>query len=222
MKPSLIDTLIRPGAFFQDAIAEKESLKIPGLIVLFLGIVSAVYAYLIGGLTGKMMTGLMPGMESIIAISTILGALFGIFIFWGVWAGIFYLISSLFKGKGTFKRSLEFTGYGYLPQIFGAIFTVIVAIQYIPRVIVPEITTAASQDPQLIQEAVKTLMHDPAMMEMTQIISIISIVFLLWSANIWIFGMRNARQLSERDSALCVGIPVVVYILYMIYTMTGV
>jgi hypothetical protein len=222
MKHSLFDILIRPGAFFQDAIAEKESLKIPGLIVLALGIVSAVYAYLIGGLTGKMMAGLIPGMESIIAISTILGALFGIFVFWGIWTGVFYLISSLFKGKGTFKRSLEFTGYGYLPQIFGAIFTVIVAIQYIPRVIVPEITTAASQDPQLIQEAVKTLMHDPAMMEMTQIISIISIVFLLWSANIWIFGMRNARQLSERDSALCVGIPVVVYILYMIYTMTGV
>jgi hypothetical protein len=222
MKHSLFDILIRPGAFFQDAIAEKESLKIPGLIVLALGIVSAMYAYLIGGLTGKMMAGLIPGMESIIAISTILGALFGIFIFWGIWTGVFYLISSLFKGKGTFKRSLEFIGYGYLPQIFGAILTVIVAIQYIPRVIVPEITTAAAQDPQLIQEAVKALMHDPAMMEMTQIISIISIVFLLWSANIWIFGMRNARQLSERDSALCVGIPVVVYILYIVYTMTGI
>jgi len=222
MKHSLIDTLIRPGAFFQDAIAEKESLKIPGLIVLLLGIVSAVNANLIGGLTGKMMSGLIPGMESIISISIILGALLGIFVFWGIWTGVFYLISSLFKGKGTFKRSLEFIGYGYLPQIFGAIFTVIVAIQYIPRVIVPEITAAASQDPQLIQEAVKTLMHDPAMMEMTQIISIISIVFLLWSANIWIFGMRNARQLSERDSALCVGIPVVGYVLYMIYTMTGI
>jgi hypothetical protein len=222
MKHSLIDILIRPGAFFQDAIAEKESLKIPGLIVLALGIVSAVYAYLIGGITGKMMAGLIPGMESIIAISTILGALFGIFVFWGIWTGVFYLLSSLFKGTGTFKRSFEFIGYGFLPQIFGAILTVIVAIQYIPRVIVPEITTAAAEDPQLIQEAVKTLMHDPAMMEMTQIISIISIVFLLWSANIWIFGMRNARQLSERDSALCVGIPVVVYILYMIYTMTGI
>jgi hypothetical protein len=222
MKHSLIDILIRPREFFQYAITEKESLKIPGLIVFALGIVSAVYAYLIGGLTGKMMAGLIPGMESIIAVSTILGALLGIFVFWGIWTGVFYLISSLFKGKGTFKRSLEFIGYGYLPQIFGAIFTVIVAIQYIPRVIIPEITTAASEDPQLIQEAVKTLMHDPAMMEMTQIISIISIVFLLWSANIWIFGMRNARQLSERDSALCVGIPVVVYILYMIYTMTGI
>ncbi len=222
MKNLILDILIRPRAFFQNAIAEKESLKIPGLMVLTLGIISAVYAYLIGGLTGKMMAGLIPGMESIIAISTILGALFGIFIFWGIWTGVFYLISSLFKGKGTFKRSLEFIGYGYLPQIFGGLLTIIVAILYIPKVVVPEIPAGAGQDPQLIQEAIKSLMHDPAMMEMTQIISIISIVFLLWSANIWIFGMKNARQLSERDSALCVGIPVVVYILYIIYTMTGI
>jgi hypothetical protein len=222
MKHSLLDILIRPGAFFQDAIAEKESLKVPGLIVLVLGIISAVNAYLIGGLTGKMMAGLIPGMESIIAIFTILGALLGMFIFWGIWAGVFYLVSSLFKGKGTFKRTIEFVGDGFLPQIFGAILAVIVAIQYLPRVIVPQITSAAAQDPQLIQDAIKALMHDPAMMEMTQIISIISIVFLLWSANIWISGMRNARQLSEKDSALCVGIPVVLYILYNIYTMTGI
>ena len=219
MKHSLFEVLIKPGEFFQDAIAEKESLKIPGLIVLIQGIASAVYAYLIGGLTGKMMAGLMPGMESIIAISTILGALFGIFVFWGIWAGVFYLVSSLFKGKGTFKRSLEFVGYGYLPQIIGMILASIVALQYVPRVVVPHITSTATQDPRLIQDAITSLMHDPAMMEMTQITSIISIVFLLWSANIWIFGMQHARNLSSRDAALCVGIPVVAYILYMVYSM---
>ena len=74
MKNLIFDILLRPRAFFQNRIAEKESLKIPGFIVLALGIVSAVYAYLIGGLTGKMMAGLIPGMESIIAISTIIGA----------------------------------------------------------------------------------------------------------------------------------------------------
>jgi hypothetical protein len=99
---------------------------------------------------------------------------------------------------------------------------VIVAVQYLPRVIVPRITSAAIEDPQLIQEAVSALMHDPAMMEMTQIISIISIVFLLWSANIWISGLQHSRKLQVRDAALCVGIPVVIYILYMIYSMTGI
>jgi hypothetical protein len=222
MIKSLANILVHPNAFFQNALLEKESLKIPGLIVILLGIVSAVYAYLIGGLTGKMLAGLLPGMESIIAISTILGALFGVFLFWVIWTGVFFLISSIFKGKGAFKRSLEFVGYGYLPQIFGVILNVIVALQYIPRVIVPQITSSAAQDPQMIIDATSALMHDPAMMELTQITSLISIVFLLWSANIWISGMRSARQLSDRNSALCVGMPVVVYILYIIFTMTGI
>jgi len=222
MIKSLVNILINPNAFFLNASAEKESLKIPGLIVLALGIVSAVSAYLVGGLTGKMMAGMYSGVESIIAISTVLGALIAVFIIWVIWAGVFYLLSSIFKGKGTFKRTLEFVGFGYLPQIFGALLSVIVAVQYLPRVIVPRITSAAIEDPQLIQEAVSALMHDPAMMEMTQIISIISIVFLLWSANIWISGLQHSRKLQVRDAALCVGIPVVIYILYMIYSMTGI
>jgi len=222
MKKSFVNILIHPSAFFQDGLSEKESLKIPGIIVLMLGIVSAGYAYLIGGLTGKLLAGIVPGMESIIAISTVLGAFVGIFLFWVIWTGVFYLISSFFKGQGTFKRSLEFVGYGYLPQIFGVILTILVALQYLPRVVVPRITSAAAQDPQAIIDATNALMHDPAMREMIQVASLISIVFLLWSANIWIAGMRSARQLSDRDAALCVGIPVVAYILYIIFTMTGI
>ena len=222
MKGTLVNVLIHPTAFFEDASAEKENLKIPGLIVLILGIISAVSAYLIGGLTGKMMAGIVPGMESIIAVSSILGAFVGVFLFWVIWTGVFFVMSAVFKGKGSFKRSLEFAGYGYLPQIFGAVLNVLVAVQYLPRIIVPLIPSSTAQDPQVIIDATNTLMHDPAMREMIQITSLISIVFLLWSATIWIAGMRSARQLSDRDSALCVGIPVVAYILYIIYTMTGI
>jgi len=221
MRKSLVNVLVHPNDFFRTALAEKESLKIPGLIVLILGIVSAAYAYLIGGLTGEMLAGLVPGMESIIAISTLFGALFGVFLFWGIWTGVFYLISAVFKGTGTFKRALEFVGYGSLPQIFGILLSVLVALQYIPKVIVPRIPSSAAQDPQVIIDATTSLMHDPAMREMTQITSLISIVFLLWSANIWISGMKNARQLSDRDAALCVGIPVVLFIVYTIFTMAG-
>jgi hypothetical protein len=222
MIKSLVNLLINPNAFFKDALTEKENLKIPGLIVTILGIISAVYAYLIGGITGKMLGGMLPGMESIIAISAVLVTLFGVFIFWALWTGVFYLISMIFKGNGSFKKTLEFVGYGYLPQILGVILTIIVALQYLPRIIVPQITTAMAQDPQMILDATNALRHDPAMMEMTQVTSIISIIFLLWSANIWISGIKNARQLSDRDSALCVGVPVVIYILYIIFTMTGI
>jgi hypothetical protein len=286
MKHSLFDILIRPGAFFQDAIAEKESHNIPGLIVLAVAIVGAATAYFMSSPTAKMMDGISSGLGALTIVGALIVGFIGAFVFWILWTEIFFIASMIlskelipgfnrefigtalvlsgifllilttllqkatmtmdtisillsllsllalaaiivsifiFLSREKFKRPLEFIGYGYLPQIFGAILTMVVALQYLPRIIVPQIAMGVVQEnPQLIQEAVKALMHDPAMMEMTQIISIISIVFLLWSANIWIFGMRNARQLSERDSALCVGIPVVVYILYIIYTMTGI
>jgi hypothetical protein len=222
MSRSFVDILLNPNAFFQNAMTEKENLKMPALIVLCGAIVGAIYGYLIGGLTGSMMSAIMPGMGTIILISVVIFAMIGTFLFWAVWAGAFYLVSMIFKGKGEFKRCLEVVGYGYIPQIFGALITVIVALEYIPRIVVPQITSAAAQDPQMIQAATAALMHDPAMMEMTQITTVISIVFLLWSANCWIFGMKHARSLSMRDAALCVGIPVLVFVLYSVYSISGV
>ena len=62
-------------------------------------------------------------------------------------------------------------------------------------------------------------MHDPAMMELIQITTLVSIVFMLWSAHIWIFGIKHARNISMRDAAICVGLPIVIYIVYMIYNL---
>ena len=164
----------------------------------------------------------MPGMETIIMISTVIGAVIGIFLIWIILTGLFYGLSIPFKGQGSFKRCLEVTGYGYMPQIIGSVISVIVAIMYVPKVVVPGISAAAMQDPQVIQDAVKALMHDPAMMEMTQVITVIWIVFFLWSANSWIFGIKYARNLSMRDAAICVSIPVFLTVLIKAYFMAGV
>ena len=222
MKNYILDILISPNAFFRNAINEKESLKVPLLIVLCVAIIGAVTQYLIGGLTGKMMSALMPGMATIVALSAGIVAIIVPFLIWIVGTGLFYGTSFLFKGTGSFKRCLEVTGYGYLPQILGSLISVIVAFMYIPKVVVPEISAAAMQDPQAIQDAVKSLMHDPAMMVMTQVIAVISIVFFLWSANNWIFGMKYARNLSMRDAAICVGLWVILYVLFIAYTLVGI
>ena len=132
---------------------------------------------------------------------------------------LIYGISAVFKGTGTFKRTLEFVGYGYIPQIIGSLITLVIALEYIPRVVIPHISFDPS-DPnagQILQDAMKTLMHDPSMMEFTQIATIISIVFLLWSANIWIFGAKHSRQLTLRNAAICVAVPVVLFVIYTVY-----
>jgi hypothetical protein len=222
MSRSLIDILVNPHAFFTEAMGEKESFKLPVLILLAGGIVAACYGYLIGGLSGRMMAGALPGLDTIIALTSAAGALFGVFIFWIIWTVIVFLISAAFKGKGTFKRTLQVIGYGYLPQVFGTILTVIAAFEYVPKVVVPEMSAAMMQDPALAQTAVTALMHDPAMIQLSQITTIISVVFLLWSANIWIFGLQHAREISTRDAAISVGIPVIIYISYIVFTLGAV
>jgi len=217
MSQSLIDILFRPDAFFEHKGAEKESLKIPALIVLAGSIIAAANGYLMGELSARMFAGVMPGMDAVIYLSAMAGALIGVFIFWVIAAGIFYLLSSLFKGQGSFTRVLEFVGYGYLPQIIGSLITLVAAFEYLPRVTVPVLSKSALEDPAVIEAAMKAFLHDPAMMEFTQVGSLIAIVFMLWSANIWIFGMTHARKLSMRDAAICVGVPVVLYVVYAIY-----
>jgi len=220
MVRSLLNILISPGAFFADLKGEQEeSFTWPLVIVLLGGIAAAGYGYLLGEVSGRMMAGALPGIDALVTISSTLGALIGVFIFWLVWTVIVFALSMAFKGQGRFKRTLQVIGYGYLPQVIGSVITVVVAFEYVPRIVVPHVTAAMMQDPVAMQGITTALMRDPAMMELTQITSIIAIVFLLWSANIWIFGLQKARNLSPRDAALCVGIPVIAYVLFMIYSL---
>jgi len=219
MTHSLIDILIRPGEFFSRLMTETENFTLPLLILLAGGIVSAGYGYLIGEVSARMMGEAIPGTGEIMTIVTVLGGLFGVFIFWIIWSGVIYLLTMACKGDGSFNRTLQVVAYGYLPQVFGSVIALIVALEYVPRIVVPKITSAMVQDPVALQQAMAGLMHDPAMVEMTQISTLITIVFLLWSANIWIFGIQHARKLSMRNAALCVGLPVIAWILYMIYNL---
>ena len=178
-----------------------------------------LFRSLIGGVTAQMMAGALPGIDLVITLSSAFGALVGVFIFWLIWTAIVYALSMAFKGEGSFRQTLQVIGYGYLPQVIGSVITLIVAMEYVPKIVVPKITSAMMQDPAAMQQITVSLMRDTAMMELTQITILITIVFLLWSANIWIFGLQHARKLSPRDAALCVGIPVIIYVFYMIYTL---
>lgn len=217
MTRSIVDILIRPGQFFSGLDTEKESMTLPLLILLAGGIIAAAYGYLIGGVTAHMMGGAMAGLDTIVLLSSVIGAFLGVFIFWVIWAALVYGISIVFKGSGSFSGTLKVIGYGYLPQVIGTVITLIAAFEYVPKIVVPKITSAMMQDPVAVQQVTTSLMKDPAMVELTQISALVTIVFLLWSANIWIFGLQHARKLSMRDAAICVGIPVIAWIFYMIY-----
>lgn len=218
MNRSRTDLLFNPDAFFLNLMKEKVSLKIPVLFITAGGIAAALYGFMISGVTGRLTASLMPNMGSIITIMAIAGAFIGTFVIWVIWAGIIHVISALFKGQGTFDRTLQCIAYGYPPQIAGTVISSGIALGYIPRIKIPVIPPGVS-DPEIIQGAVKALMQDPAMRELTMVSSALSILFLAWSANIWIFGIKNARHIPTRLAAVSVGIPVICSVIYIIYSL---
>jgi hypothetical protein len=214
MEATTRDLLLRPDSYFKDLMKRGESLKIPLIIILAGGILGAFNAYQVSGLTGQMFSQAMSGMGGIV---TIMGALAGFvmfFLLWVIYSGIVFAISMAFKGTGSFKRTLEVMGLGMIPQVFGAAVTLLLSFYYLPLVEVPRVTSL--QDPAVVQAAVQQLMNDPAMRQLTLVSTAVGILFLLWSANIWIFGVRHARNLSLRHAILTVAIPVAAYIIYAV------
>lgn len=218
MNKKILDLLILPDSFFSQKILEPVNLKTPALIVLVGAIISAIMGYQVSVLSARMFSQTdMAGMGSFISIFGAVGAFLAfLIIWWLIFSGVLYLVSMLFSGKGIFKRTLEFVGYGLVPMVAGSVISLALSFYYLPMVSVPVIRSI--QDPTAIQAATTQLMSDPAMMEFTRVSTIISLIFLIWTANIWIFGMKHARELRLKHAVLTVAIPVLIYISYMIYT----
>lgn len=211
----MIEVLTNPNKFFEARVREEESLKIPVLIVLISGIIGGISAFLVAGISLEMLSETIPpearGIASTIGgIGAFIGAVIVLLISWIVFAAILFGISSIFKGEGKFKRTLEFVGYGYIPMIIGGLISAVLVYNFISTVQIPVVT-----DPREVGEALEPLMKSPMM----RLSSLIGILFTLWSANIWVFGLKHARNLSTGNAVITVGIPVAAYVLYSVYQM---
>jgi len=198
---SMLEVLTNPDRFFGKKIGENIDLKIPAAIILVVGLIGAANAII---MLQKVMAGLPDEAASFAQIGGIVGAfsgLVGAFIMWLLYAGIFYLISSAFYGEGPFKRVLEFVAYGFIPTA--------ATIQALPAI------EFSLENPELLQE---TILSNPFM----QAATIMGIVLTVWSANIWIFALLHARNLSTRNAVLTVGIPIGLSIVLSVYHLIGV
>lgn len=216
MSPSLISVLVNPNRFFSEKEKEPVSFRLPALIVVVNGIVAAFSAYLTFGLTMSVIASASPEAAS---MGQLLGAIAGLVGFigaclmWVIFTVVFFIISLLFKGKGSFNRTLEYVGYGYLPQIFGALLGAILIYQFVSTATIPAISDFS--DPAQIQMMTDSLTKNPLM----QLATIVSTVFLVWSANIWIFGLKYARNLATRGAVLTVGLPVAAMLALSLYSL---
>ncbi|MDE4908494.1 YIP1 family protein [Methanogenium marinum] len=202
---NIADILLRPAAFFNGRFeGDKPDLKMPLLIVLLYGIVAALSAANVSSVTMGMMPTEIAGMESLMIGIGVFSAFIGALLFWVIIAAIFHGISALRGGKGDFQRTLAVTGYGTLPMVFGSILSGIII-----YFALSDVTIRPVSDPMQISAALTEIMSSPSM----TIAGVVSLIFVLWSANIWVFGMQEARSISGKDALITVGIPVVIYCL---------
>jgi hypothetical protein len=206
MVSSILLLFTDPDGFFRRDPKDWSGLSVPAAIVLVSGIFSAMAGYLVSGVISVIMPENLQGVSGIgqiMGFASVAGAFVTIFVIWAAYSAIFYVISLIFMGKGTFTRTLAAIGYGFLPTGIGSFINLIIFWFYLPG-----IQVAPVKDIMDIQSAITALTHS----QVFQITGIISTLFLLWSANIWIFGLRSARELTLRNAAISVGIPVLVYI----------
>ncbi|WFN34194.1 YIP1 family protein [Methanogenium sp. S4BF] len=202
---NIADLLLRPAAFFSGHLeGDKPDMKMPLAIVLLSGIVGAISAAYVSSVTMAMMPSEVSEMGTMLLGIGAVAAFIGALIFWVIIAAVFHGISALRGGKGDFQRTLAVAGYGSLPMVFGSIISSIIIYFSLSGATIRPVS-----DPMQISAAVTDLMSGPSMM----MAGVISLVFVLWSANIWVFGMQQARGLSGKDALITVGIPVIIYCL---------
>lgn len=201
-----MQVLTNPREFFENKIKEDPDFKQPLMIIGAMAVISAISAYIIAS---KLIGNLPSDMASVAQIGAAIGAIFAIisvFIMWLVYSGIFYGISLVLSGQGNFKRVLEFVAYGFLPSIIGSLISLFLTNKAYSSL------DLSIQDPAIMEQA---MLSDPYIMAST----VIGILLTLWSANIWVFAMMHARNLTVKNALITVGVPIGLYVIYMIYTL---
>ena len=158
--------ITNPDRFFAELSGRNPNLLAPFIIVLIGAAISASSAAMMSYRFGAASTGIAVGLVAP-------------FIWWFLFAGTFYALSIFSRGVGSFRRVLEFTGYGFIPQIPSAIFNALIMHALLPLLAsLPPFTMYA--------------------------IAIISLLLLLWSVVIWIFAVKHARNISTWDALFAV------------------
>ncbi|MBP2133525.1 hypothetical protein J2128_001479 [Methanomicrobium sp. W14] len=201
------EILLSPKEFFDELVNKPESLKYPALIVLVTGIITGISAALLAGASSDILPPEASFMSGVLPFIGFFVGLIGSFVMWVIWAAVMHIISIPLKGKGSFSRTLEITGYGIVPQIFGTVIATVLTYAHVSSLSLSPVSTSAEV------EAATQLMSTGPLMTAS---AVVSVIFLLWSANVWIFGFIKCRRMEFKGAAIAVGIPILVDLVFVL------
>jgi len=206
---NLNNLLFDPNSFFREKSRNNVDFKYPLLIILVIAIIAMGSSFLVmNQLSGMFPSDMGSYVSTAAIIFGIVGGLFGTFLYWLILTVIFYSISYVFDSKGSFKRTLEFVGYGFVPQIFSGLIGVVITFWLTASI------DLSSQNPEIITESITQMFSNNPLYYASQAIGILC---LLLSAYIWVFALLHARNISMKNAIITVGIPVGLYVVYLMY-----
>jgi len=202
--PSALSLLTDPEAFFGRQ-GTDPSLKGPLVVVTLIAAVNAVASVLQFRFMARLFenSGMGSGFATAIQAFSFVFVIAGPFVVWLLYAGVFQGISVLFDGDGDFSTTLAFVGWGFVPSVMGSVASMV--INYY-RFNVRGIDVPSEMSVEAYQQFSQSLQTGP----LVALSAALGIVFTLWSAFLWTFGLRHARSLSVRQAALTVALPVLV------------
>jgi len=208
--------ITNPDEFFEELKHREVRIKIPLLtIIIPLAVLLSIYQYI---LAIKLSQAFPPELTRFFLIGAyigIAGSFIGVFAVWLILAVIMHGISSFFEGKGSFRRTFEFVGYGFLPSLIGSAITVPMSLNYVMNVEVPKITIAQlQQNPNVVKTVMLSLI--PKSLIYSNLI--INIAITIWSLTIWTFAVKHAREIELRKAFITALIPTVLFGIYQLWS----
>jgi len=211
----MLKLITNPNEFFAELKQKDVKIKKPLLtVVLPLAIILSIYQYLIISKIAQAFPKEVTQFLMIGAYIGIIGSFIGMFAVWLIVAVIMHGISSFFNASGNFRRTFEFTGYGFLPSLVGAIITIPISYYYISKAQLPEISLA-----QLVQNPniAKTLVTELVPKSIVYSNLAINLVLTAWSLTIWTFAIKHAREIELKKAFICALIPTLLFGIYQIW-----
>ena len=197
-KPNYIQN-VQPQASLAQPPSPEPSQQQPLTIVVALATAVSAYQYLLMTKLSQAFPLELARFFVIGAYVGIIGSFIGIFAIWLILAVIMHGLSAFFDGEGSFRRTFEFTSYGFLPSLIGSLITIPMSAYHIMNAEVPKISIAQlQQNPDVMKTVMLTLISK----DLVYSNLIINLAVTIWSLVIWSFAVRHARGVELKKLSL--------------------
>lgn len=200
-----MELIRKPDAFFQILKERENNMLFPLLIVGAAAMILSIQQFFIFSEIFKIVPIEQMASFYIAPYSIVILTLAGYFSWWLILAAIMYIISLIFGGKGSFRRTFEFTGYGFLPNLISLIILTPINMYYIMNV---EITSSEFFSEFVLNESLIQILLPE---EVIQFNFIVNLIATLWSVFILTSAMKWARNLETKGAIITASIPMLLY-----------